>query len=144
MEEESVQFNVRISKAIAEDMDFIANSLKISRGEWFKYKFAELIAQDKERLMDKFERMYSKGQLSEEEYINLTNVSPPDYTKKLREGNLFKQSMNRYLAGMMTDKEYIGIFGSHPPESIKKKKEKIDQAGKSFYADYIKKIKEDY
>ena len=42
MVEETTQINLRLSKALVYDMEYIAETLKINRNDWLKAKIADI------------------------------------------------------------------------------------------------------
>jgi len=141
--EESTQFNINLQTGLVNDLDFITNLLKISRNDWLKFRLAQLIAEEKYILMGNLERRYMKGQLSEEEFAGLLESDATGHLSRLRNTCAFKLAIERYLAGLMTEKEYDVIFGFSPTEEMKKNRHKIEEAGRKFYMDFLKKAKEE-
>jgi len=83
--EETTQLNLRFSKALIYDMEFIASKLKISRNDWLKVKISELISQEKLKIMETIEDRFIAGKISEEEFSKTMGFKPTEDMKKLRD-----------------------------------------------------------
>ena len=44
---ETMQVNIRLSKKLIEDIEYITQNLKVNRNDWLKVKLAELIVKEK-------------------------------------------------------------------------------------------------
>jgi len=100
--EETVQFNLRVSKALLADMDFIAAVSTINRNDWVKVALSELIADAKRKIIDYIENRFILGRMSEEEFIQKMGFKPTEDIKKLREKEFLftrtgKLSVRKYL-----------------------------------------------
>ena len=93
--EDSTQFNIRISRALIDDMDFIARRLRISRAEWFKTRLAEMIQEEKQKALDQLSWAYITNQLSDSDYKDETGSFPTLGLRKLRASS--KAAAARYL-----------------------------------------------
>ncbi len=94
--EETTQFNIRLPKALLYDMEYIAQNLKISRNDWLKFKIAELVSNEKLKLMENIERQFIRGTITELEFKEKAGFSPTKemldlkrtYTAAARKGTL--------------------------------------------------------
>lgn len=75
--DETVQFNLRLSKSLIYDMDFIAKSLKINRNDWLKYKLAQMIKADRDAIISEAERDYVMGRIDGIKFKELIGTEPP-------------------------------------------------------------------
>lgn len=83
--DETTQFNLRLPRGMIHDMDFISNAFNLSRNDWLKYKLAQMIASEKERILEKAEHKYILGQISDEQYKKLVGFFPNENLKELRQ-----------------------------------------------------------
>lgn len=99
--EATAQFNIRISKRIVEEMDFISKNLKISRNDWLRVRLAEMIAHEKEDIMERAQFSYLLGDLSEKELMEVIGFKTTAEMKK--EKSKVKNAAREYLIGILKD-----------------------------------------
>ncbi len=61
------QLNLRMPKALLDDIDVIAQILKINKSEWIKIRLGELVYEEKSRLLSKYHELSKKGLLEKKE-----------------------------------------------------------------------------
>jgi len=70
-EKSTEQLNLRIPKELIEDLDKIANILRVNKSEWIKIKLGELVYEEKSRLLQKYSELKDKGVINEKELKEL-------------------------------------------------------------------------
>ena len=99
--EETTQFNIRLAKALLYDMEYVAQHYKISRTDWMKYRIANLVKQEKARIIDDFERRYIGGMTTEEEFKKQTGINPTDEMKELR--SRVSETPRKYIQSILEE-----------------------------------------
>lgn len=99
--EQTTQFNIRVSKQLVDDMDFIARHLNLGRNDWLKVRLAELIKQEKQAMIDEIQNHYVHGKIDSEEFKNLLGYNPIPGLKSLRNGA--KAASKRYFSDTLKD-----------------------------------------
>ncbi len=90
------QFNIRISKSLIFDLEFISQHIKINRNDWLRTKIAELILKEKREILEEYEKKYITGYLTENEFKKHTGIFPTEGMKKLRtEHEAYKRDDDR-------------------------------------------------
>ena len=82
--EDTTQFNLRLSKNLIKDMDFIADNLNISRNDWLKVRIAELISKEKLSILEAYETRYVQGKMTNLDFKQKTGVEPTMAMKDLK------------------------------------------------------------
>ena len=62
------QFNMRVSKSLLFDLEFISRATGLSKNDWVRYKLSETIKSGKEELLTVLEKDFVKGRKSAEGY----------------------------------------------------------------------------
>lgn len=76
------QFNMRLSKELLGDIEFIAALLKLSKSQWIKTKLAESVHDEKHRLLMKLSTLYSHEGITREELERLIGKKLADELEK--------------------------------------------------------------
>lgn len=121
-----------------DDVKFIAKVLKISETDWLKYKLTVLIIQDKQRIMEKLEKKYIKGLITDNEFFTLTKLYPSKLLREEREIKHKQKIIDKYVCGKITEAEYEQETGSSPTNSMKKLKRGIAKAPYNFVKEAVK------
>jgi len=98
---ETTQFNIRLAKSLLYDMEYVAQHYKISRTDWLKYRIANLVREEKARIISDFERIFIGGMISEEEFKKQTGINPTEEMKKLRAN--VSQTPRKYIMSILKD-----------------------------------------
>jgi len=101
--EETTQFNIRLAKSLLYDMEYVAQHYKISRTDWMKYRIANLVKEEKARIINDFERRFIGGMISEEEFKKETGINPTDEMKELRAR--VSETPRKYILSILKDIE---------------------------------------
>ncbi len=126
--EDTEQFNIRLSKALLYDLEFISQHLKISRNDWIRLNLAKIIISTKEEIIAKFEEKYVNGLLTDKEFKELVGFGPTNGMKELREktlrykeegGKKLREYVKR-LANDLKDESKKIYFDKHMKKVIKK------------------------
>ena len=96
---DTTQFNIRLSKALIYDMEFIAENLKISRNDWLKFRLAELIREEKVKIMENIENKFISGLITEEQFKQKAGFKPTPEIKKIKQGA--SKSSKEYLQDVL-------------------------------------------
>jgi hypothetical protein len=91
------QLNIRISKALIYDVEFISQHLKVNRNDWIKLNLAKLIMEAKEVIISEYEERYVNCFLTDEEFRKLTGFNPTQGMIELREKELRQKEQNEEL-----------------------------------------------
>ena len=83
--EETEQFNIRVSKALIYDLEFVSQSLRINKSDWVRFKLAEIVQKEKETIIKKIEIKFIDGLISEEEFKQSAGIFPFEGLKELRD-----------------------------------------------------------
>ena len=79
-----MQVNIRLSKKLIEDIEYITQNLKVNRNDWLKVKLAELIAKEignkKSEIVEQAENKFVCGKITEQEFLQRKGFKP---TKEL-------------------------------------------------------------
>ena len=97
----TTQFNIRLAKALLYDIEYVAQHYKISRTDWLKYRIANLVKQEKARIINDFERRYIGGMISQEEFKKETGIKPTDEMKELR--SKASQTPRKYIMSILKE-----------------------------------------
>ena len=90
----SPQFNFRVSKALLYDLEFVASRYGVEKTDWLRVKLAELIEEEKTRLVEKTESEYLRGLLNDEGFQKRMGFPPP---KELQERRQDKEERRQAL-----------------------------------------------
>ena len=75
-----MQVNIRLSKKLIEDIDYITQSLKVNRNDWLKVKLAELISREignaKSSVIEQAENKFVCGKITEQEFLQRKGFKP--------------------------------------------------------------------
>ena len=82
--QETEQFNIRLSKSLLYDLDFIERVGKVPKNSWVKYKLAEAIRVSKDELLTSIEDEYIKSRISAIDFKELIGVEPSKSLKEQR------------------------------------------------------------
>jgi len=88
------QLNIRISKALIYDVEFISQHLKVNRNDWIKLNLAKLIREAKAVIIDEYEQKYVNCFLTDKEFRQLTGFNPTQGMIELREKELRQKEQN--------------------------------------------------
>lgn len=80
------QFNFRISKGILFDLEFISRVTELDKGEWVRYKLAEAIRKEKEKLISELEKNFVQCRIDIKKFKELTGYEPHSSLIIAREG----------------------------------------------------------
>ena len=100
---ETTQFNIRLTKSLLYDMEYVAQHYKISRTDWLKYRIANLVREEKARIISDFERRFIGGMTTEEEFKKQTGINPTEEMKKLKAS--VSQTPRKYIMSILKDIE---------------------------------------
>ena len=105
---ETEQFNIRLSKALIHDLEFISQNLNINRNEWLKVKLAELILKERNNILQDFDDMFEQGRIDDRRYKEATGIAPTQTMRENREQYLKLkkeglESANKYVYNMMKE-----------------------------------------
>ena len=98
---ETTQFNIRLAKSLLYDMEYVAQHYKISRTDWLKYRIANLVREEKARIISDFERRFIGGMTTEEEFKKQTGINPTEEMKDLR--SKVSQTTRKYIMSILKD-----------------------------------------
>jgi len=98
---ETTQFNIRLAKSLLYDMEYVAQHYKISRTDWLKYRIANLVKEEKAKIIDDFERRYIGGMTTEEEFKSQTGINPTKEMKELRAR--VSETPRKYILSILED-----------------------------------------
>jgi hypothetical protein len=79
------QFNLRISKSILADLEFIERSTGVSKSDWVRIYIAESVKKAKDEHMEKLERNFMMGRVSEADFKKTAGCSPEEALAKRKE-----------------------------------------------------------
>jgi hypothetical protein len=130
--EDTTQFNIRISKSLLWDLDYIAEHRKVSRNDWLRYMIADMISTEVIRIKEVTQREYVAGRVSEDEFIKKMGFKPPKELTDIRERALGYQK--RYMESLL-DKVKKG-----KKTSLTEKK--LDQLSEREFSEVWDKVKE--
>jgi len=80
---ETDQFNIRLSKSLLWDLDFIERYTGIQKNDWIRYKLAEAVRKEKEIVMESLHREYVRGYKNDADFRSLAG-EPSDELKEQR------------------------------------------------------------
>lgn len=87
------QFNLRISHGLWADLELIQRATGINKGDWVRYKLAELIRNEKEISLRRAENYYIQGRIDEKEFTRITGYTPLIEVIKERESRFAKRAI---------------------------------------------------
>jgi len=130
--EATTQFNMRISKSLLWDLDYIAEHRKVNRNDWLRYKIAEIISTEVMKIKEAAQREYAAGRISAQEYEKKMGFKPPKELENIRNSALGfrRQYMESLLEDLpepkgklakMAKKEYSKVWKDMKKEEKKKK-----------------------
>ena len=70
------QFNMRVSKSLLFDLEFISRATGLSKNDWVRYRLAEIIKSGKEDLLTVLEKDFIKGRKSAAEFKEIAGFFP--------------------------------------------------------------------
>lgn len=70
------QFNMRVSKSLLFDLEFISRATGLSKNDWVRYKLSEIIKSGKEELLTVLEKDFVKGRKSADEFKEIAGFIP--------------------------------------------------------------------
>ncbi len=82
--EKTIQFNIRLDKKLVYDMEYIADYYRVQRNDWLKVKIAEMIAEEKLKIMETIEERFIQGRLTEIEFKEKMGFKPNKEMLELR------------------------------------------------------------
>ena len=131
--DETTQFNMRISKSLLWDLDYIAEHRKVNRNDWLRYKIADMISTEVMKIKESAQREYAAGRISEEEFEKRMGFKPPKELKEIRENALGfrRQYMESLIDKVEKERK------TSPTEK------KLDKLSKKEFADIWEKIKDE-
>ncbi len=105
-----MQFNVRLPKALVEDMEFIANNIKISRNDWLKVKLAELISREiqktKHNLIITAGDKFVRGVITDKDFKRIRG-SKPNKAMEIRRNEYQEQEKKTTKNSKASLKKYL-------------------------------------
>jgi len=84
-------------------MEYVAQHYKISRTDWLKYRIANIVREEKAKIINDFERRYIGGMISQEEFKKQTAINPTKEMKALR--SKVSQTPRKYIMSILKDIE---------------------------------------
>jgi hypothetical protein len=100
----TTQFNIRLSRDLIYDLEFISESLKVSRNDWLKVKLAELVSHEKNKIIRDAEYRFIGGRISTEEFKKLTGVKPPQELLETKKNT--GVAVKKYMTQMIEDNKF--------------------------------------
>lgn len=79
------QFNLRISKTILADLEFIERFTEVSKSDWVRIYIAESVQKAKDELLHKVQCQFVVGRIDEAEFKRLVGCTPAESLNKRRE-----------------------------------------------------------
>ncbi len=73
---DTTQMNLRMNNELMKDLRFISRALGVKSSEWVKVKLAELIVNEKARLLKRIDDRYVSGKISDSRYEELAGHPP--------------------------------------------------------------------
>lgn len=70
------QLNIRLSKSIIFDLEFVSRAMGISKTDWVRYNLAETLQKDKERFLFQLEVDFINGRKSAAEFKEIAGFLP--------------------------------------------------------------------
>ena len=133
--EATTQFNMRISKSLLWDSDYIAEHRKVNRNDWLRYKIAEIISTEVMKIKEAAQREYAAGRISAQEYEKKMGFKPPKELENIRNSALGfrRQYMESLLEDLpkpkgklakMAKKEYKEIWDKIKDETVRRHRKK--------------------
>lgn len=92
---DSSQYNIRMSKDLLYDLEWIAENLKINKNDWLRVRIAEIIRNEKRRLMIEIEDSYYRGSISDKEFKEKMGFAVPAEIRERKEIGL--KATRRYI-----------------------------------------------
>ena len=81
---ETEQFNIRMPKALVQDLDIISKLLKVNKSEWVKTKIAEDVHEEKNKLLMELSTLYAKGMISKGKVENMVGKDIADEMESIK------------------------------------------------------------
>jgi len=97
--QKTTQFNIRLPKALLYDLEYIADNLKVSRNDWLRVKIAELISQERLRILQGAERDFVYSTISEKEFEKRTGFKPTAEMMNFRKN--VSEAPKTYMEGIL-------------------------------------------
>lgn len=72
-EQETEQFNIRLSKELLADLGIITSLLKLSKSDWIRTQLARQVYDEKHRLLTKLSTLYAHESITKQEIEKLTS-----------------------------------------------------------------------
>ncbi len=94
----TIQVNIRMPRALINDIDFICDMLRIERSDWLRIKIAEMVATEiltkKTEVTRTVSKRFLTGAITEETFEEIVGFKPPKelLEKKRKYEELTKQS----------------------------------------------------
>ena len=79
------QFNLRLSKELVKDLDFISSRLRIQKTELVRHIIAKHVEESKEKLLGNLKREFLLGLINEFKFEELTGSAPDKELLKTRD-----------------------------------------------------------
>ncbi len=79
------QFNLRISKSILADLEFIERVTNVPKSDWVRFFIAESVKKAKDEHMEKLERSFMMGRINDNEFKKIAGCSPEEALAKRKE-----------------------------------------------------------
>ena len=89
---ETTQVNLRLPKRLVYDLEFISQHLNVNKSEWLKVKIAEMISNERIKILEEFDNRYIKGFISEKQYKEEIGMVPSESLKENRKFFLKQKS----------------------------------------------------
>ena len=81
-EQETEQFNIRLSNSLITDLNFIASLLKLSKSDWIRTQLARDVYEEKHRLLLKLSTLHGHKSITKEELEELTGSKIADQIER--------------------------------------------------------------
>ena len=78
------QFNIRLDKNLIYDMELICKILNVDRNAWIKTKLAEMIYEEKIKMISWIESEFLRGKISEKEYEKKLGIKVNDELREMK------------------------------------------------------------
>jgi len=102
----TIQINLRLSKLLVNDMEYIAENLGVNRNDWLKVKIAEMITTEirnqKTWIQEKVERDFIFGKVSNQEFKEKMGFKPTSELIKER-----KRQNDMVINGRLSTRKYL-------------------------------------
>ena len=120
--DDTEQFNLRLSKTLMADLDFIAKRKGIQKTEWVRYNLAELIKIHKNHLKSDLDREFVLEQVGQATYQELIG-HPPDKSLIEKRSYLSEKISDVLTNGLHADFARKALLAGAPKTETRNNKE---------------------